>query len=66
MGVLRPGEEWFAVTFRTQQEFPLKRHELDLMLSDADDTAKRAYQGMTLGADQPAQTQVAQTGAPAR
>ncbi len=51
LGTLRAGEEWFAVTFRHQKEFPMDSEEMDLILSDADATAKRAYEGMTLDSD---------------
>lgn len=48
LGILQPGEEWFAVATREQEEFPLDSEELESILSDADETARRAYEGMAL------------------
>jgi 2-polyprenyl-3-methyl-5-hydroxy-6-metoxy-1,4-benzoquinol methylase/GNAT superfamily N-acetyltransferase len=41
-------EEWFAFTFREQDEFPLMPDELNVILADADQIVQRAYSGMTL------------------
>jgi SAM-dependent methyltransferase/GNAT superfamily N-acetyltransferase len=48
LGNLVRGEEWFAFTFRSQEEFPLTPEELESMLSFVDSIAKRAYEGMNL------------------
>jgi 2-polyprenyl-3-methyl-5-hydroxy-6-metoxy-1,4-benzoquinol methylase/GNAT superfamily N-acetyltransferase len=48
LGKLEKGEEWFAFTFNEQTEFVLQPQELESILADADDIAKRAYEGMAL------------------
>lgn len=48
LGNLKLGQEWFAFTFREQDEFPLMPTELDVILADADQIVQRAYAGMTL------------------
>ena len=53
LGTLEHGHEWFAFTFREQDEFPLMPDELDGILADADQIVQRAYAGMTLDSDHP-------------
>lgn len=48
LGEIDEGEEWFAFTFRTQDEFPIGREELARVLADADKIAMQAYESMTL------------------
>ncbi len=48
LGNLEHGQEWFAFTFREQNEFPLMPEELNVILADADQIVQRAYAGMTL------------------
>jgi 2-polyprenyl-3-methyl-5-hydroxy-6-metoxy-1,4-benzoquinol methylase/GNAT superfamily N-acetyltransferase len=48
LGNLQPGQEWFAFTFREQNEIALPSQELETVLADADKIVQSAYAGMTL------------------
>lgn len=48
LGQLDEGWEWFAFTFRDQQQFSLSKSEIDTMLETSEQVAKQAYSRMKM------------------
>lgn len=48
LGELKEGWEWFAFTFKDQEQFSLSKDEIQKMIECSDSVAKTAYQNMIL------------------
>src|SRR5262249_23477304 len=51
LGPIDEGWEWFAFTFREQEQFGLTTQEVEEMIAASSDVAKHAYSRMTLDED---------------
>lgn len=48
LGMIEEGWEWFAFTFKDQQQIPLSPEEIDDMIRTSDSIVKKAYSNMNL------------------